>query len=101
MDNYRYGSFKSPIAVDVKKESGIMKSQCIKMIQRLIEYSEPEDVALLDYGQVKDLPDKLRLGYANLVLAITDIDTPRASDTYRSKTYPMDTKEKIWVRTQK
>ncbi|KAL2548254.1 Uncharacterized protein Fot_09784 [Forsythia ovata] len=70
------------MAVDVKKQSGIMKSQCIKMIQRLIEYSEPADVAFLDYVQVKDLPDKLRLGYTNLVLAITDIDTPRASDRY-------------------
>ncbi|KAL2515209.1 Protein kinase superfamily protein [Forsythia ovata] len=40
-------------------------------------------VALLDYGQVKDLPDKLRLGYANLVLAIADSDPLRASDSYR------------------
>ncbi|KAL2492301.1 Protein kinase superfamily protein [Abeliophyllum distichum] len=40
-------------------------------------------VALLDYGQVKDLPDKLRLGYANLVLAISDSDPLRASDSYR------------------
>lgn len=40
-------------------------------------------VALLDYGQVKDLPEKLRLGYANLVLAIADNDPTRASDSYR------------------
>ncbi|CAI9754002.1 unnamed protein product [Fraxinus pennsylvanica] len=40
-------------------------------------------VALLDYGQVKDLPDKLRLGYANLVLAIADNDSIRASESYR------------------
>ncbi|CAK7336636.1 unnamed protein product [Dovyalis caffra] len=40
-------------------------------------------VALLDYGQVKDLPDKLRLGYANLVLAIADSDPIRAAESYR------------------
>ncbi|KAM7475712.1 hypothetical protein LguiB_022955 [Lonicera macranthoides] len=40
-------------------------------------------VALLDYGQVKDLPDELRLGYANLVLAIADKDPIRALDSYR------------------
>ncbi|XP_030542145.1 uncharacterized protein slr0889 [Rhodamnia argentea] len=40
-------------------------------------------VALLDYGQVKDLPDKLRLGYANLVLAIANQDPVRASESYR------------------
>jgi len=38
---------------------------------------------LLDYGQVKDLPDKLRLGYANLVLAIADCDPIRAAESYR------------------
>lgn len=41
------------------------------------------EVALLDYGQVKDLPDELRLGYANLVLAIADSDPVRASESYR------------------
>ncbi|KAG5537125.1 hypothetical protein RHGRI_024528 [Rhododendron griersonianum] len=41
------------------------------------------DVALLDYGQVKDLPDSLRLGYAKLVLAIADNDPIRASESYR------------------
>nr|XP_016489287.1 PREDICTED: uncharacterized protein slr0889-like [Nicotiana tabacum] len=41
------------------------------------------EVALLDYGQVKDLPDELRLGYAKLVLAIADNDPLRASDSYR------------------
>lgn len=40
-------------------------------------------VALLDYGQVKDLPEKLRLGYANLVLAIADGDPIRAAESYR------------------
>ncbi|PHT53689.1 hypothetical protein CQW23_08151 [Capsicum baccatum] len=40
-------------------------------------------VALLDYGQVKDLPDELRLGYARLVLAIADNDPLRASESYR------------------
>ncbi|OIW18298.1 hypothetical protein TanjilG_31438 [Lupinus angustifolius] len=40
-------------------------------------------VALLDYGQVKDLPEQLRLGYANLVLAIADGDPVRASKSYR------------------
>ncbi|CAA2939553.1 unusual kinase [Olea europaea subsp. europaea] len=40
-------------------------------------------VALLDYGQVKDLPEKLRLGYANLVLAIADNDPTKASESYR------------------
>ncbi|KAM3381300.1 putative protein isoform X3 [Capsicum galapagoense] len=41
------------------------------------------EVALLDYGQVKDLPDELRLGYARLVLAIADNDPLRASESYR------------------
>ncbi|AES91085.2 ubiquinone biosynthesis protein coq-8, putative [Medicago truncatula] len=41
------------------------------------------EVALLDYGQVKDLPEQLRLGYANLVLAIADCDPARASESYR------------------
>ncbi|XP_024929042.2 protein ACTIVITY OF BC1 COMPLEX KINASE 8, chloroplastic [Ziziphus jujuba] len=41
------------------------------------------EVALLDYGQVKDLPDSLRLGYANLVLAIADDDPVKASESYR------------------
>ncbi|KAM6594576.1 hypothetical protein CsatA_002279 [Cannabis sativa] len=40
-------------------------------------------VALLDYGQVKDLPDALRFGYANLVLAIADNDPKRAAESYR------------------
>ncbi|KAK7330591.1 hypothetical protein VNO77_24787 [Canavalia gladiata] len=41
------------------------------------------EVALLDYGQVKDLPEQLRLGYANLVLAIADGDPLRAAESYR------------------
>ncbi|RYR77827.1 hypothetical protein Ahy_A01g002482 isoform B [Arachis hypogaea] len=40
-------------------------------------------VGLLDYGQVKDLPEPLRLGYANLVLAIADGDQLRAAKSYR------------------
>lgn len=41
------------------------------------------EVALLDYGQVKDLPNELRLGYAKLVLAIADNDPQKASESYR------------------
>ncbi|KAL6497213.1 hypothetical protein OROGR_029142 [Orobanche gracilis] len=41
------------------------------------------EVALVDYGQVKDLPEKLRLGYARLVLAIADNDPVKASESYR------------------
>ncbi|KAL2932804.1 Protein ACTIVITY OF BC1 COMPLEX KINASE 8 chloroplastic [Bienertia sinuspersici] len=41
------------------------------------------EVALLDYGQVKDLPENLRLGYANLVLAMADNDPIRAIESYR------------------
>ncbi|XP_071731734.1 uncharacterized protein [Rutidosis leptorrhynchoides] len=41
------------------------------------------EVALLDYGQVKDLPKPLRLGYANLILAIADNDHVRASEGLR------------------
>ncbi|CAO2840463.1 unnamed protein product [Amaranthus hypochondriacus] len=40
-------------------------------------------VALLDYGQVKDLPENLRLGYANLVLALADNDPKGAVESYR------------------
>ncbi|EXC04028.1 hypothetical protein L484_006920 [Morus notabilis] len=36
-----------------------------------------------NYGQVKDLPNELRLGYANLVLAIADNDPVKASESYR------------------
>ncbi|XP_073048487.1 uncharacterized protein [Primulina eburnea] len=43
------------------------------------------EVALLDYGQVKDLPDALRLGYARLVLAMADNDPTGASESYRVK----------------
>uniref|UniRef100_A0A1D1Y177 Putative aarF domain-containing protein kinase 1 n=1 Tax=Anthurium amnicola TaxID=1678845 RepID=A0A1D1Y177_9ARAE len=41
------------------------------------------EVALLDYGQVKHLPDNLRLGYANLILAIADKDPMKASESYK------------------
>ncbi|CAI8583801.1 unnamed protein product [Vicia faba] len=41
------------------------------------------EVALLDYGQVKDLPEQLRLGYASLILAIADGDSVRASASFR------------------
>ncbi|XP_027122972.2 uncharacterized protein [Coffea arabica] len=41
------------------------------------------EVALLDYGQVKDLPNQLRLGYANLILAIADKDPLRAIESFR------------------
>lgn len=41
------------------------------------------EVGLLDYGQVKDLPDDLRLGYAKLVLAIADNDPIKVSESYR------------------
>ncbi|KAL7607051.1 uncharacterized protein LOC111921510 [Lactuca sativa] len=40
-------------------------------------------VALLDYGQVKELPNSLRFGYANLILAIADNDHIRASEGLR------------------
>ncbi|MCD7448064.1 hypothetical protein HAX54_037766 [Datura stramonium] len=41
------------------------------------------EVALLDYGQVKDLPENLRLGYANLILAIADDDATRAIESFK------------------
>nr|ADN33964.1 ubiquinone biosynthesis protein coq-8 [Cucumis melo subsp. melo] len=41
------------------------------------------EVALLDYGQVKDLPDQLRLGYAKLVMDIADGDASRTAETFR------------------
>ncbi|KAL5991187.1 hypothetical protein ACLOJK_012093 [Asimina triloba] len=40
-------------------------------------------VALLDYGQVKELPDELRLGYAKLIIAIADNDPIGAVKSYR------------------
>eukprot|EP00268_Persea_americana_P066959 TRINITY_DN9169_c0_g2_i13.p1 TRINITY_DN9169_c0_g2~~TRINITY_DN9169_c0_g2_i13.p1 ORF type:complete len:193 (-),score=37.00 TRINITY_DN9169_c0_g2_i13:627-1205(-) len=43
------------------------------------------EVALLDYGQVKNLPDSLRLGYANLILAIVENDPIKASESYKKK----------------
>lgn len=41
------------------------------------------EVALLDYGQVKDLPENLRLGYANLIIAIADDDAIRAIESFK------------------
>lgn len=41
------------------------------------------EVALLDYGQVKDLPENLRLGYAKLILAIADGDATRAKESFK------------------
>lgn len=38
---------------------------------------------MLDYGQVKELPNSLRFGYANLILAIADNDHIRASEGLR------------------
>ena len=52
--------------------------------QQADEYEQQQgSVALLDYGQVKDLPDQLRLAYANLVLAIANGDPLRAAESYR------------------
>uniref|UniRef100_A0A9I9CEB5 Protein kinase domain-containing protein n=1 Tax=Cucumis melo TaxID=3656 RepID=A0A9I9CEB5_CUCME len=48
---------------------------------QLLEFSV--QVALLDYGQVKDLPDQLRLGYAKLVMDIADGDASRTAETFR------------------
>ncbi|TKW18287.2 hypothetical protein SEVIR_5G423900v4 [Setaria viridis] len=41
------------------------------------------EVALLDYGQVKEMPDDLRLAYANLVVAMADDDFLRAEEGFR------------------
>ncbi|MED6135776.1 hypothetical protein PIB30_049730 [Stylosanthes scabra] len=41
------------------------------------------EVILLDYGQVKELPKKLRVGYANLVLALADGDILRTNESFR------------------
>ncbi|XP_023639271.1 uncharacterized protein LOC17875610 isoform X1 [Capsella rubella] len=41
-----------------------------------------QEVALLDYGQVKELPDNLRLGYANLVIAMADNNPKRVSQSF-------------------
>uniref|UniRef100_A0A804QWV9 Protein kinase domain-containing protein n=1 Tax=Zea mays TaxID=4577 RepID=A0A804QWV9_MAIZE len=41
------------------------------------------EVALLDYGQVKEMPEDLRLAYANLVVAMADDDFSRAEESFR------------------
>ncbi|PWZ12292.1 putative aarF domain-containing protein kinase 1 [Zea mays] len=41
------------------------------------------NVALLDYGQVKEMPEDLRLAYANLVVAMADDDFSRAEESFR------------------
>ncbi|KAK6783947.1 hypothetical protein RDI58_017401 [Solanum bulbocastanum] len=48
-----------------------------------LSFSSFNQVALLDYGQVKDLPKNLRLGYANLILAIADGDATRARESFK------------------
>ena len=40
-------------------------------------------MALLDYGQVKEMPKDLRLAYANLVVAMADDDLLRAEEGFR------------------
>ena len=40
-------------------------------------------MALLDYGQVKEMPEDLRLAYANLVVAMADDDFSRAEESFR------------------
>jgi aarF domain-containing kinase len=40
-------------------------------------------VALLDYGQAKEMPEDLRLAYANLVVAMADDDFVRAEESFR------------------
>ncbi|AQK98918.1 Protein kinase [Zea mays] len=42
-----------------------------------------KQVALLDYGQVKEMPEDLRLAYANLVVAMADDDFSRAEESFR------------------
>lgn len=42
-----------------------------------------DQVALLDYGQVKELSDNLRLGYANLVIDIADNNASRVAQSFR------------------
>lgn len=42
-----------------------------------------DQVALLDYGQVKELPDNLRLGYANLVIDMADNNASRVAQSFR------------------
>lgn len=41
------------------------------------------EVALLDYGQVKAMPEDLRLAYANLVIAMADDDFLRTKESFR------------------
>uniref|UniRef100_A0ACD5XER5 Uncharacterized protein n=1 Tax=Avena sativa TaxID=4498 RepID=A0ACD5XER5_AVESA len=41
------------------------------------------EVALLDYGQVKEMPEDLRLAYANLVIAMADDDLPATKESLR------------------
>jgi aarF domain-containing kinase len=38
---------------------------------------------LLDYGQVKAMPEDLRLAYANLVIAMADDDFLRTKESFR------------------
>lgn len=38
---------------------------------------------MLDYGQVKAMPEDLRLAYANLVIAMADDDFLRTKESFR------------------
>lgn len=42
---------------------------------------------MLDYGQVKDLPENLRLGYAKLILAIADGNATTAKESFKWETF--------------
>ncbi|KAI3773565.1 hypothetical protein L1987_48095 [Smallanthus sonchifolius] len=82
---------------EIKKKWNILKSLTLAYGQMILKtgffHADPHpgniliykgsEVALLDYGQVKDLPNTFRLGYANLVLAIADNDHARASEGFR------------------
>ncbi|GAY51009.1 hypothetical protein CUMW_130980 [Citrus unshiu] len=71
-------------------KQNILKSLTLAYGQMILKsgffHADPHPGNILickDYGQVKDLPDNLRLGYARLVLAIADNDPIGAAESYR------------------
>lgn len=71
-----FGSFLILLCVSIDRAF-------LSLLPALLNIVSRDQVALLDYGQVKELPDNLRLGYANLVLDMADKNASRVAQSFR------------------
>lgn len=68
---------------DIQPIDHFCRNLCINLSFSFLINVSVFQVALLDYGQVKNLPDSLRLGYASLIIAIAENNPVKASDSYK------------------